>query len=1173
MKTPLRLLALVLALLPRAYGDTPTEPFPSGPGVNIIQVTFNQQPVEDGLTFDRSEPHYLPLTIDGQTTDAWASEKGIAPNPGWQKSFRFHVTDPRFQKGGRPLVEFELTACLAKPGSIFVQADTADGNQRIFDQWNGGKGWQTFRFGIDNAFFGDSADRPKDEFPLHGYDFTINSPVGPFYLRSIRVAGYDTQHDVVWTKCLKAQSISTGAPGGLLVWNQAPKQKLNITLKNFAQIPGNFHYRLLVTGYDDKSQLVRDGNFTVTPGEAHPLDWDVDTSTWPLGPYDGDIVIDDPAHNGAVIYEHKFRLGVTNDVALDKARPGEFLYGLDVANTYIYPSHSPVAFAYYRLMGVDIIRNIFDKGMDQTPDNVGIALSQLAPEHMQATLMCDPPRGNDPQKLATETQAKAAYLAEVESRYGGSGPGKVHFYEIGNEPDLSQFYPFPTSQFVSIFDQLRDAIKQGGAKAGLKDTDSVVTTGGLSFAGGEGPVRSEEILRQLDPKHIDAIAYHGHGPGIDAERHAYERVHAVTVKLGIADHPFIETESGYSGHEHRGLEEQCRTAIEKMVYAQSKHEPLLMFFRLFMEGESSGTEGGYGLSDNFIEPHPAIFAYRNMVERLRHQTYEQTLDVAKESGAQGIDAYVFAERSADGSLTGRKTIVVFAEAPSSTEIRFKLDAATASITSPTIYDMYGNPTPAHLLAGNITALNIGENPLFLSWSSTGNPSDVDVIPPMLSLVDKHPLLANAPNIVRILVHNALAAPLETTVSLAANTRVPAETTPSSIDLKLGPGGTSIATFQVSLHHPSAPLRLPYWWKVFTNVDVNQADPTHLTTIPDTLPGTSGPAAGQYVWSPTNHIDIGKLAGGFTERRAAFALAYIDSSEDVSLPCAASADWYMAWYANGTKVYDTLDIGNRGGTLADHTFELPLKKGRNLIVAEVLSGSGGWALTYGGPKERQIATTSGKDPDSLVITAASKASGADPLTVPVTLQDTLPTLSTNASLDDFATWQTEEPFAVPDEAAVKNLWVKEPDSSKWYTGPADLSAHFWLRDLGDKLEFVASVTDDKHVEASSTQDLDKGDAVRVVLAADDGHVLADSTSGLVSGKAATKGNASLPFFATADDASHRILYRWEIPKSLLGGAPFRLSASVLDNDSGYLKQTLDLGDVNTPAAGLRVQTGS
>ena len=93
---------------------------------------------------------------------------------------------------------------------------------------------------------------------------------------------------------------------------------------------------------------------------------------------------------------------------------------------------------------------------------------------------------------------------------------------------------------------------------------------------------------------MDAIAYHGHGPGIEAERAAYEQVHAVAAGFGKADRPFAETESGYSGIEHRGLLTQAHTAVEKMVYGQSVHLLYFHFFRLFMEG--SGIEGSLALN-------------------------------------------------------------------------------------------------------------------------------------------------------------------------------------------------------------------------------------------------------------------------------------------------------------------------------------------------------------------------------------------------------------------------------------------------------------------------------------------------------------------------------------------------------------------------------------------------
>ncbi len=277
-----------------------SSPFPSGAGVDVLQVMFGQQPTEQGLSFDRSVPHYAAIAVNGKDTDAWVTEKGTPPGPGWLKSFRFHVTDPHFQKGGRPVVEFEVTAYVPKPGTISMQADTAEGNKRILDVWHQGKAWEIYRIPIDNAFFGARPDAAGEKFPLAGFDFSISSSGAALYLQSVRLAGYDTEHDVVWSKCLKVEGISTDGPGGILIWPKAPKQKLSITVQNFARVPAHFHYRLQITGYDDKAVLVQDGKLDLNGGASSPLAWPVDTSTWPLGPYDGTFSVFDDTRPGEV---------------------------------------------------------------------------------------------------------------------------------------------------------------------------------------------------------------------------------------------------------------------------------------------------------------------------------------------------------------------------------------------------------------------------------------------------------------------------------------------------------------------------------------------------------------------------------------------------------------------------------------------------------------------------------------------------------------------------------------------------------------------------------------------------------------------------------------------------------------------------------------------------------
>jgi hypothetical protein len=551
------------------------------------------------------------------------------------------------------------------------------------------------------------------------------------------------------------------------------------------------------------------------------------------------------------------------------------------------------------------------------------------------------------------------------------------------------------------------------------------------------------------------------------------------------------------------------------------------------------------------------------------------LDLGDGGGIHDVDCFLFEEKDADGHLTGGKAAVLFAEKPVQNDVRLRLDASGAAVTAPTLYDMYGNPSALSVSGSNMVSVPVGIDPVFLCWKSPGDASQVQTIPPLISLAGSEPLLANADNQVNVTLHNAQLQPLAASVSLLATTRLAAQTQPSVVNVTVPAEQSACATFSVKLGKAEQPLRLPLWWKTFTNVDLAQANPGQLQSMPDSLPGTAGPAPQQYVWATNNHIDFARIAGSLAEKRPALAFAYLDSPSDTQLPCAASADWWMAWYVNGTKIYDTLDVGNRAGTLADHVFDLPLKKGRNLIAVEVLSGSGGWALDFGGPKERQVALTVGNDPDAVAITLQSGGKTLGNLTAPLRLEDTLPGIDPSAPLDQPGTWMPLEPLVLLDESAVKNLWMKQPDSSRWYGGKMDLSAIVWLRDAGKNLELFVAVTDDKLVEAASPAQLAQADSLRVVLAGDSGKTLLDVIGGLISDKPVLGDPVPGVAFAASRVSTSvqdpQTLYRLEIPKSLLGAQPFHLNLCVSDNDDNFLKQTLDLGDVANPQSGLRLMT--
>ena len=228
---------------------------------------------------------------------------------------------------------------------------------------------------------------------------------------------------------------------------------------------------------------------------------------------------------------------------------------------------------------------------------------------------------------------------------------------------------------------------------------------------------------------------------------------------------------------------------------------------------------------------------------------------------------------------------------------------------------------------------------------------------------------------------------------------------------------------------------------------------------------------------------------------------------------------MAWYVNGVKVYDTLG-GNEGGSLADHAFTLPLKKGRNIVVVQVLSGSQGWSFDFGGPKERSRALSANNDPDSLAATLSVAGAVVARQTASLHIQEPVPPLG-NTPADQLSAWQPLEPLVVLEGDAVKNLFMKEPDSSRWYTGARDLSGTIWLRDDGTNLHLFAAVTDDKLVQPATPAQLPQGDSLRVVLADDAGNKMLDAIGGLIAGKPVLVGaSSSVKLTAWRQKTRHR-----------------------------------------------------
>lgn len=97
---------------------------------------------------------------------------------------------------------------------------------------------------------------------------------------------------------------------------------------------------------------------------------------------------------------------------------------------------------------------------------------------------------------------------------------------------------------------------------------------------------------------------------------------------------------------------------------------------------------------------------------------------------------------------------------------------------------------------------------------------------------------------------------------------------------------------------------------------------------------------------------------------AYAFAEIEVERETELPLGAGADYWMQWWIDGERVYDTLSGGNRvhPPTRADHCIRRRLSAGRHLLAVRVISGQGGWLLRSGvlGPREEVLSSISVSD---------------------------------------------------------------------------------------------------------------------------------------------------------------------------------------------------------------------
>lgn len=121
-----------------------------------------------------------------------------------------------------------------------------------------------------------------------------------------------------------------------------------------------------------------------------------------------------------------------------------------------------------------------------------------------------------------------------------------------------------------------------------------------------------------------------------------------------------------------------------------------------------------------------------------------------------------------------------------------------------------------------------------------------------------------------------------------------------------------------------------------------ADPENKLPV-DQIPPSAAPAELQ-----GNSFDVAQAEGDFQPKACAVFYQEFTAPADGVMTLGMAADWYFACYINGKLVYNTLKQGNLSQNYVpeDHVFNVPVRRGRNLIAVKVLAGSKGWRFVCG-----------------------------------------------------------------------------------------------------------------------------------------------------------------------------------------------------------------------------------
>ena len=1083
-----------------------------------IFIVMDDEPIARGIEVDRDKTSIGVIEQGLGNHPVWIAEGGSSELP-WGRAMRFRVTDEKFQAGRQPAVDLDVIYRQTSNAPVQVILDAKAGPRQVAGGWGMNPGFQRIQRQIDDAFLG-NRDGGEGELTLRGNDLRVNSYNEPLAIRAIRLRGYETSGKVDLSRLLRFDGIE--GPRPILVFPRGSEESVRFNFRNISSQSVDLTYRFVLTDWDDKELSRAEGAVQAPGGGKIDVPYTFHTTGLPNGVYHLILEIAPAGDPQQVVFRYEANLGVSPVEALRRASPGEFLYGIDSGEVFSWD--------WFDFLGVDITRR-FPIPMPNA-GQVSSMLADYEKHGMTSMIEADPPGWNpdaNVRKAQAEERANAA--ADVASRF----KGRIKYWELGNEPDLTFFYAGPMTDYSEVHSIIARAIRNA-------DPGAVVMNGGLCFAGEEGDRRAREFVKIVPGDTIDAWAFHAHGAGVEAERTAWNRMVDVAKSAGKDRMPnYIETESGVAAVTKAQQIVQASTVVQKMVFAQSVKMPLFIWFRMFI----TGGDWAYTTLKTPQEPRPAAIAFRNMVLNLRGLRHSQIVDL----GTTDAEAHFF--NSMD---VRRNAVVLWCNRDTTLTVNLGIADNPGGVTNLRLVDLFGNAVPTRLFADGTASVTVTTQPVFLTWDnkSAKTAAKISVKESLITAPRRQQVFVGVPSPMTVTVRNPSDSPLE--LELKASGDASVKVTPPIASLTILANDHVSVPFNVQASASSS-LQWPEEWTTFLDVNPDAVLLNGKTSIPKTLPGMSGEVSPRILLLRGNTLELQKaVQGPVRERRAAAAFAEVESPIDQTVRVGAAADWWFACALNGKEVYNTLERGNGGQqTLIAHTFDLPLQKGRNLIAFTVLSGSMGFKLVTGGPNELQAALRGAAEEQ--VVEFKLLRDGSEMARQVTSLAVLQPPVAMPENLwgkSAATVWWSRTPQFVWESIRLRNPNEPQPDSRLWYKGPADLSAAGWIGWSNQRLALVVRVGDDTH-KVGSDKTGTGADRLEILAVDADGKLTSSSIVATSSGATIVPGESPLNVTRAEvqRDEAGQTLYLVEIDPGTLKAMNLRLH----DSDDTPEKQTL------------------